>query len=214
MEDVSKVFIQPQLRLRDGRVIASLADAIAYLRVHEVRPGVDARDEVLHRLERAETESERQAAADAFLGWLEQLELLSAPQARAFAQAAASANNQGNGSNRESGRGLASLASEKITSVVAEQKTAASDYVGRVAEAVRRASDQFEGEMPAAGQYIRTAAGQMDKVAGALRRRDMSRLLNDAENFARRQPFAVFGAAVLSGFAAVRFFKSASNRNA
>ena len=208
MEDVSKVFIQPQLRLRDGGTISSLADAIAYLRLHEVRPGVDARDEVLHRLERAETEDARQAAADAFLGWLEQLELLAAPQARQFAQTSASANNQGNRSGSESGQGLAALAGETMSAVLAEQKDTASEYVGRIAQAVRRASDQFDGEMPAAGQYIRTAAGQMDKVAGALRTRDMTRLLNDAESFARRQPYAVFGAAVLSGFAAVRFIKS------
>jgi len=212
IEDVSEVFIQPQLYLRDGSVITSLADAIAYLRVHETRPGVDARDEVLHRLERAKTKDELQAAADAFLSWLEQLELIAAPQTRDLHQA--SANNGGNGSTGESSRGFAATAGEKISSVVADQKNAASDYVGRVAEAVRRASDQFEDEMPAAGHYIRNAAGQMEKVAGALRGRDMSGLLNDAESFARRQPVTVFGAAVLSGFAAVRFLKIASGRSA
>jgi hypothetical protein len=210
IEDVSEVFIQPQLYLRDGSVITTLADAIAYLRVHETRPGVDARDEVLHRLERARTEEERQAAADAFLSWLEQLELIAAPQTRDLPQASGSAN----GSTGEASRGLAAAAGEKISSVVADQKNAASDYVGRVAKAVRRASDQFDNEMPTAGHYIRNAAGQMEKVAGALRGRDMSGLLNDAESFARRQPVTVFGAAVLSGFAAVRFLKIASGRSA
>jgi hypothetical protein len=210
IEDVSEVFIQPQLYLRDGSVITTLADAIAYLRVHETRPGVDARDEVLHRLERARTEEERQAAADAFLSWLEQLELIAAPQTRDLPQPSGSAN----GSTGEASRGLAAAAGEKISSVVADQKNAASDYVGRVAKAVRRASDQFEDEMPTAGHYIRNAAGQMEKVAGALRGRDMSGLLNDAESFARRQPVTVFGAAVLSGFAAVRFLKIASGRSA
>jgi hypothetical protein len=214
IEDVSEVFIQPQLYLRDGSVITSLADAIAYLRVHEVRPGVDARDEVLHRLERAKTKDELQAAADAFLSWLEQLELIAAPQTRDLPQASGSANNGGNGSTGEASRGLAAAAGEKISSVVADQKNAASDYVGRVAKAVRRASDQFDNEMPTAGHYIRNAAGQMEKVAGALRGRDMSGLLNDAESFARRQPVTVFGAAVLSGFAAVRFLKIASGRSA
>jgi hypothetical protein len=62
------------LYLRDGHIIRSIGDAIAYLREHEVRPGVDARDEVLHKLERAGTDRERQTAAEAFLAWAEELD--------------------------------------------------------------------------------------------------------------------------------------------
>jgi hypothetical protein len=68
--------IQPELLLRDGRAIRSIADAIALLREHEARPGVDARDEVLHRLERARTEEERREAIDGFVVWAEELDLL------------------------------------------------------------------------------------------------------------------------------------------
>jgi hypothetical protein len=53
-----------------------VADAIALLREHEARPGVDARDEVLHRLERAHNEQEIQHAAEAFLVWAKELDLL------------------------------------------------------------------------------------------------------------------------------------------
>jgi hypothetical protein len=55
MDDFSKFLIRPELRLRNGRVITSIADAVAYMREHELRPGVDTRDEILHRLERART---------------------------------------------------------------------------------------------------------------------------------------------------------------
>jgi hypothetical protein len=79
MVDNPEFLIQPELYLRDGQIIRSLADAVTYVRAHEVRPGVDARDEVLHRLERAQTGDERQAAADLFLAWLEQLDVLLAP---------------------------------------------------------------------------------------------------------------------------------------
>jgi hypothetical protein len=68
--------IEPALHLRDGRVVRTLADAIALLRDHEGRPGVDRRDEVLHRLERAQTDAERHAAARMFLAWAEELDLL------------------------------------------------------------------------------------------------------------------------------------------
>lgn len=79
MPDPSQILIRPELYLRDGRIIRSFADAIALLRDHEVRPGVDNRDEVLHQLERAKAPDEQQRAADAFLQWAEELELLLAP---------------------------------------------------------------------------------------------------------------------------------------
>jgi hypothetical protein len=71
--------LELRLSMRDGRIIRSLADAIALVREHESRPGVDVRDEVLHLLERARTDQERQAAAAAFIAWAEELNLLRAP---------------------------------------------------------------------------------------------------------------------------------------
>ena len=66
----------PELRLIDGRIIRDLADAIAYVREHESRPGIDQRDEVLHALERAQTREEAHAAALQFVRWLEELEIV------------------------------------------------------------------------------------------------------------------------------------------
>jgi hypothetical protein len=83
MIDPAEFSLDPVLQLRDGWRIASLADAIAYLREHEQRPGVDTRDEVLHRLERAQTDRERQQAAEAFVAWAAELDLLSIPPERA-----------------------------------------------------------------------------------------------------------------------------------
>jgi hypothetical protein len=79
MLDPADLIIEPELPLNDGRVIRSLADAIALLREHESRPGIDTRDEVLHRLERAQTDTERQRAAEAFLAWARELDLLTSP---------------------------------------------------------------------------------------------------------------------------------------
>lgn len=79
MTDPAGFLIQPELYLRDGHIIRSVADAIALLREHGTRPGVDARDEVLHRLERAQSVNERQEAVEAFLTWVEELDLLLAP---------------------------------------------------------------------------------------------------------------------------------------
>jgi hypothetical protein len=81
MEDAAQ--LQLKLSMRDGRMIRSLGDAIALVREHESRPGVDLRDEVLHLLEGARTDQQRQAAAAAFIAWAEELNLLLASPATA-----------------------------------------------------------------------------------------------------------------------------------
>jgi hypothetical protein len=79
MPDPADLVIRPELYMRDGRIIRTFAGAIAFVLDHETRPGVDVRDEVLHRLERARTDEDRLSAADAFINWAEELELLLAP---------------------------------------------------------------------------------------------------------------------------------------
>jgi hypothetical protein len=73
---VRDFYFTPELRLIDGRIIRDLSDAIAFVREHESRPGIDQRDEVLHALERAQTREEAHAAAHQFVRWLEELEIV------------------------------------------------------------------------------------------------------------------------------------------
>jgi hypothetical protein len=47
-------YFTPELHLKDRRIIRDLDDAASFAREQEVRPGVDQRDEVLHKIERAE----------------------------------------------------------------------------------------------------------------------------------------------------------------
>ena len=110
----------------------------------------------------------------------------------------------------ESAKGLASDATEKVRTAVEDQKNAGADFVSGVAGAVRRAAAEFDDQIPQAGQYIRQAAEQIDGASEALRRRDLGQLVGEIQNFARRQPTAFLGAAVLAGFAAVRFLKSST----
>jgi gas vesicle protein len=110
----------------------------------------------------------------------------------------------------DSAKSLASDAGEKLRDTIEEQKTAGADYVSGVASAVRRAAGEFDKELPQAAQYIRRAAEQMDGVSDALRRRDLNQLMGGVQDFARRQPTAFLGAAVLAGFAVVRFLKSST----
>ena len=130
-------------------------------------------------------------------------------QASGVAEAAVDTVKQQASDLTDTARELASDAADKMKTAVSDQKAAGADYVGNVAEMVRRASYEFDNQMPQAGQYIRKAAAQIDSVSEALRTRDLTELTQDIQDFARKQPAAFFGAAVLAGFAAVRFFKSA-----
>jgi hypothetical protein len=86
MLNPAELLIEPELFLRDGRRIRSIADAIGLLREHEGGgPGIDNRDEVLHLLERAETDTELQQAAEAFLAWTKELNLLAPAPGAALA---------------------------------------------------------------------------------------------------------------------------------
>jgi hypothetical protein len=72
----TEFYFTPELRLKDGRVIRDIEDALGFAREQEPRPGVDQRDEVLHKIERAKSKEETHAAAHFFLRWLEELEIL------------------------------------------------------------------------------------------------------------------------------------------
>ena len=99
-------------------------------------------------------------------------------------------------------------ATDRVKSVVSEQKTAGADYLDTVARAIQRAAGEFEPDVPQVAQYIRRAGSQLGSVADAVRQRDMRELVTEVEDLARRQPALFFGSAVILGFAAVRFLKS------
>ena len=69
-------YFTPELHLKDGRIIRDLEDAASFAREQEVRPGVDQRDEVLHKMERAENQEAAHAAAHLFVRWMEELDIL------------------------------------------------------------------------------------------------------------------------------------------
>lgn len=98
---------------------------------------------------------------------------------------------------------------EKVKSAVSEQKNAGAEYLDKVAHAIHRAAGEFEADVPQAAPYIRRAGSELSTVAKAVRERDVRELVTEVEDVARRQPALFFGGAVILGFAALRFLKSA-----
>lgn len=129
-------------------------------------------------------------------------------QASDLAQSATDVVKTHAGNMADSAKEIASDAGTKLRASVTEQKAVGADYVGNVANIIRRTALEFDGEIPQAGHYIRKAAAQLDNVSQALRNKDVSELVGNVQDFARKQPTAFLGAAVLIGFAAVRFLKS------
>ena len=105
-------------------------------------------------------------------------------------------------------------ATDRVGSAVRQQKTAGADYIETVARAIERAAGEFEPDVPQAAKYIRQAGSQLSDLATAVRQRDARELVAEVEGFARRQPALFFGGAMLAGFAAIRFLKSASPKTA
>jgi gas vesicle protein len=111
----------------------------------------------------------------------------------------------------DAAKNVASQATDRLKEKVAEQRGAGAEYVGNLADTIRRAAREFDKDLPIAGKYIRKAAVQVENVSDSIRTGDFNDLVRNAQSFARRQPTAFLGMAVLAGFAAVRFLKSSSD---
>jgi len=123
-------------------------------------------------------------------------------------QASRMAREQASGA-ADTARNLASQAGDKLLNAAEQQKSAGADFVGDIAEAIRRSANEFR-QVPQASHYMLMAADQIDSVSDSLRRRDINQMFGDVQNFARRQPTAFIGLTALAGFALVRFLKSSA----
>jgi len=110
----------------------------------------------------------------------------------------------------DAAKDMASQATDKLKDAVNDRKSSGAEYVGTLAEAMRRAAGEFDAELPIAGTYIRKAARQVDEVSEGIRNGNLNDLVQNAQSFARRQPTAFLGIAVLAGFGVVRFLKSSA----
>jgi hypothetical protein len=111
----------------------------------------------------------------------------------------------------DAAKGFASQAADKLKDTVDDQKNAGAEYVGSIADTMRRAAREFDKDLPIAGTYIRKAAAQVETVSDSIRTGNFNDLLRETQDFARRQPTAFLGLAVLAGFGAVRFLKSSAD---
>jgi hypothetical protein len=85
------------------------------------------------------------------------------------------------------------------------------DTIRNVARAVQGAAETLEPEIPQLAGFVREAAQTVERLSTDLRQRSLGEVATSISNFARREPIAFFGSAILAGFLLARMAQSAGD---
>jgi hypothetical protein len=110
-------------------------------------------------------------------------------------------------------QGLADKATQNARTFAEEGKQNTARQLGSVASAIRGAAHELEGQMPQGAELVRSAAATLESGAERLRQRSVDDWLVSLKKFAHDEPAALFGGAILAGFAVSRFFNSSRARS-
>lgn len=94
---------------------------------------------------------------------------------------------------------------------LSDQKLRAADSLGQVAHSLRSAGQQMPSDN-GWGRYVSQAADRVDDLAGFIKEHEISELVDNFEDLARRQPAAFLGGAFALGLVGARFLKSSRHR--
>jgi ElaB/YqjD/DUF883 family membrane-anchored ribosome-binding protein len=108
-------------------------------------------------------------------------------------------------------KGGARQAQARMREQVDQRSTQAGEQVNATAEALRTTSRQLRDQgQDAPAQAAEKVAHHAERLGGYLSESSADRILDDLEDFGRRQPLAVIGLGVAAGFLASRFLKASS----
>jgi hypothetical protein len=103
-------------------------------------------------------------------------------------------------------------ASDKVREQVDQRSTQAGEQVASTAGDLRSVGEQLRSQgKDTPARLAEQAAERSERLGSYLRDSDSDRILNDVEDFARRQPWAVVAGGLALGFAASRFLKASSS---
>jgi len=142
-------------------------------------------------------------------------------------------NNAAQTGSSEGGNGVAEQAQDKARDVASQAQDRAREAAGQARGRLREQVDQRStqvGEQVSGGasdarsvaeelrkqgkdmpaRYVEQAADRAERLGGYLRDSDGNRILDDVEDFARRNTWAVVLGGVAAGFAAARMLKASS----
>jgi gas vesicle protein len=108
----------------------------------------------------------------------------------------------------DAAKDLASGTADNLEEQAQEKQRSGADFIKRFAGNIREAGRAFENDAPFATRGINSAAEYVEEAAEKIRNGSFRDLVDNATDFAKRQPVAFLGISVLAGFAAVRFLKA------
>jgi hypothetical protein len=89
----------------------------------------------------------------------------------------------------------------------------AAESVGSLAKALRDTGRTLnESDQRQFGKFAEQAANRLERFSSEIENKSVTELMNDAEDFARREPALFLGGALALGLLAARFLKSSSSR--
>jgi hypothetical protein len=101
----------------------------------------------------------------------------------------------------------------RISEQVDQRSTQAGERIAGTASDVRSIAEELRNQgKDTPATLAEQVAGQADRVGDYLKGASGDRILRDAEEFARRQPWLVAAGGLALGFAASRFLKASSSR--
>ena len=116
---------------------------------------------------------------------------------------------------KQAGGEIVSQVQEQAGTQIARQKETAANELSQVVNAVRQFGQSLSGEANGpiaryAAEYGDKAANSLERLSNYIREQDAKRLLNDVQDFGRRQPALLLGGAFLLGFAGARLIRSST----
>ena len=108
----------------------------------------------------------------------------------------------------DAAKDVASGTADQIQGQAREKQRSGADFIERFAGNIREAARAFENDAPFAARGINSAAEYVEDAAEKIRNGSFRDLVDNATDFAKRQPAAFLGISVLAGFAAVRFLRA------
>ena len=114
---------------------------------------------------------------------------------------------------KEQAKDVVTEAQEQAQSMLASRKEQAASELGNIAQAFRQTGDQLrEQEKTAAASALNQVAGQVERFSNFLTNNEITDLLDEAENLARRNPELFLGGAFALGLLASRFLKASASQ--
>lgn len=115
---------------------------------------------------------------------------------------------------QEKASDVADQVRDQVSEQLNNQKARAAEGLGSVAQMVRFAGDQLrQNNQAMVAQYTDKVAENLDNFSGFLRERKPVELVDEVQNFARREPALFLGGAFALGLLGARFLRSSSSNN-